>query len=710
VIDLRVWRIALLAVPAALIVAMFSLEDVPDPLQGGLPPDAFDGDAATSLTKDLARSAPDPRPGSDADSEIAELVQSRFTSIPSAEVSEQTFDASFGGEDVTLRNLIVVIPGKSDRQIAVIAQRDAADGSGAVSSIASTAAMLEIASGFTASTHEKTLVFVSTDGDSIGALGTRRFIRDYTDAGLLDVAVVISQPGASDHEQPLMIPWSNGPQSTGATLAQTAATTVAEEVGEPAGDEGPLDDIFRLALPAAFGGQGPLIEDDVDAVRFSSSGELPLTPDRDQLTELNPETLDRFGRATLALMLALDAAPSPLEHGPDAYVGLAGNLLPGWTLSLLALALLAPLFVVSLAGLATSAHSPVEAAKAVGWVALRSVPFLAGLAFVYAFSVVGLIPSPEFPFDPRVEDLGRGGAIGVAVATLATGAVAFLLRPLLPPPPGLATCAPAAAVAVAALAGLGVWSMNPYLALVVAIGLQAWVLAAAGIGQTRLGTAGLVAAGLVPVLAALVDLAGRFEAGPSVLSDLTMMFTGGQLGGRLVMIGCVLIGVALALLAISGPAPAAGTPQLKFGALVARGRELEERRAARRGRSARRSRRGDRPERPRQGTPEPEVPAPPELEPEADPEAGEDEPEEPAIPERPEEEPLEDGGPDQSEPPRDPRMWSKPAASIGVPSPSARVPAVPSVTRPIRVRLWPASSIAFAAAATRSAGRHASSS
>ena len=62
-IDLRVYRIALLAVPLAVIVAMFSLREVPDAREPAIAPDAFDGGATTALTRQLADSAANPRPG-----------------------------------------------------------------------------------------------------------------------------------------------------------------------------------------------------------------------------------------------------------------------------------------------------------------------------------------------------------------------------------------------------------------------------------------------------------------------------------------------------------------------------------------------------------------------------------------------------------------------------------------------------------------------
>src|SRR5688572_33302693 len=107
---------------------MFSLQEVPRPLSAAVTPDAFDADAAETLAKELVQNHPEPRPGSEQNDELAELVESRFTSIPSAIVSEQRFEGSFNGDDVELRNLIVVLPGESDRQVALIAHRDAAAG------------------------------------------------------------------------------------------------------------------------------------------------------------------------------------------------------------------------------------------------------------------------------------------------------------------------------------------------------------------------------------------------------------------------------------------------------------------------------------------------------------------------------------------------------------------------------------------------------
>ena len=636
-IDLRLWRFGLLAVPLAAIIAMFSLQGVPSPLSEGIPPDAFDATTATPLAKDLAEASPYPTPGSASDDALADRVKTQFSEIDGITVSEQTFDASFRGHDVHLRNLIATLPGESNRQIALIAPRDVARGSGAVTSTAATAAMLEIAGSFSGSSHHKTLVFVSTDGSSIGGLGAKRFVRDYTDSGLLDAAIVLSQPAVEDPAPPLVIPWSTGPQSTASQLADTANTTVSKEVDLPAGDEGPLDDLFRLALPAGLGEQGPLVEAGLPALRLSSDGELPVEPSEDVPDRFSPDTFDRFGRASLSLILALDASSGAVEHGPKGYIGVAGNLLPGWTVAMLALALLLPVALAAGSGLVSAARSPVEAARAGLWSGLRALPFLGALIVVLLAALVGVMPDPEFPFDPRNEALGLGGTITVLLAVAAYCATAFFLRPLRAPAGRWAQAAPPAGILLACVATVGIWAANPYLALLVAIGLQAWVVAAAGTLGGRRVAAGLVVLGLVPVIALVGDLAGRFDAGVGVWHDLLLMLADGQIGSGIALLVCLFAGAGVAIVAAAGGGASRGTPE---------GLDLEGEISVRR-RAARRA-------------------PPPEEGASEDQDGIEGEPEEPE--------------PAPPEPERDPRLWSKPSGWSSRPSGSRRLTLRPSLT------------------------------
>src|SRR5262245_8588297 len=631
-IDLRLYRYALLAVPVVALIAMFSLQDVPRDLPSGIPPDAFDPGSSVPLAKELASAAPYPTPGSVADEKMAERVKGNFSAIDGATVAEQRFDGSFNGHDVHLRNVIATLPGESHRQIALIAPRDVAQGSGATTSAAATAALLEIADSFSGTAHQKTLVFVSSDGASIGALGAKRFIRDYSDRGLLDAAIVLSQPALSNPTAPLVIPWSTGPESTASQLSETADSITSKELGAPAGDEGPVGDLLRLALPAGLGEQGPLIEAGLPAVRLSADGELPVEPGRDVPDSFDNDTFARFGRTALSLVLTLDGSSGPLEHGPKGYIGLAGNLMPGWTLALLALSLLLPVGLAAGSGLTSAAHHPVEAIRGAVWTLLRALPFLASLLVILFTALVGMLPSPEFPFDPRIEGLGRGGTVAVLLAVVFYCVIAFFLRPLRPPPArAVATAAPAALL-IACLVSLGIWIVNPYLALLVSIGLQAWVLAAARLAPGRLPATGFVLLGLVPAVVLFADLAGRFDAGVGVWHDLVLMIADGQISAVLAVLLCLLAGTGVAIVALAGRGPGRSTPEMRLDG------EISVRRRA----------------------PTPEST----LEPE------------PAEPS--EHQAEEEAEPAQPEPERDPRLWSKPRGASSPPPGSRRVTPRPS--------------------------------
>ena len=94
-----------------------------------------------------------------------------------------------------------------------------------------------------------------------------------------------------------MIPWSTGSQSTAIQLTRTAATLVSAELGRPAGLQGSFEGFLRLAIPTGLGEQGPLIEEGIDAVRISSSGEAPLSPAEDSEASLSEESMAELGDA-----------------------------------------------------------------------------------------------------------------------------------------------------------------------------------------------------------------------------------------------------------------------------------------------------------------------------------------------------------------------------------------------------------------------------
>lgn len=536
------YRATLLAALAAFVVLMFSVVSRPEPLRSGAAADVFDGERAFALTSRILELGADRTPGSRGDGAAADLVAQRFRSVEGGQVSEQTFTGSFDGDDVQLRNVTLVMPGsESDERIVITAPRDCAEGPCAASSAAATAALMELASSFDATRHRKTLVLVSTDGSAAGAAGAR-LLAGALEPEPAEAVVVITQPGSASPRRPFVVPWSAGPQSTSVQLLESAEAAVESEAGPDATDPRTLTSLVRLAIPSGLGEQSVLIEQGSDAIGISSAGDRPLAPEEDRLDSLSAATLGDFGRAALSLAMALDAADEPLEHGPDAYVPLAGKLLPGWALALLAATLLFPVGIVSVDGLARASRRNEPVLGTLAWVLGRSGPFLAALLLAYLMAALGLIAAPEFPFDPGRESPGIGALLALLALAAAIALTVVLIQGLGLPAGAEEAIAPAVGL-LAFAAAVVVWIANPYLALLLVPGVHLWTAAALPEMRGRLALPLLATAlGLVPLLLALGSLGASLGVGAEAPWQLLLMFTGRHFGPLAAIPLCVLAG------------------------------------------------------------------------------------------------------------------------------------------------------------------------
>ena len=208
-------------------------------------------------------------------------------------------------------------------------------------------------------------------------------------------------------------------------------------------------------------------------------------------------------------------AAAPPEHGPAAYLNLAGNLVPGWALALLALALLLPAALASLDALGQAFRRGARGGPALVWSASRSLPLLAALLLLYLLAVTGIVARPAFPFDPSRFRVGAGQIVAMALLAIVVGAGYYAIRGWRVPaglPPELA--APALGL-VAALAVLIAWLANPYLALLLVPVAHVWLLDARRAGALPWPLAlGAIALSLLPMAAAVLQVAGRLDLGP----------------------------------------------------------------------------------------------------------------------------------------------------------------------------------------------------
>ena len=552
-INFRIYRAAFAPALAMVVVLLFSLQGRPAPLPPVVASAEFDEHAAAKIDRQIVDAAPIRAPGSEGDGVAADLVANRFGSIPEGQVTEQRFDHEFDGEQVELRNLILTLPGESARSVVVLAARDSASGPGAASSAAATATLLELVDKLRTSRHTKTLVFVSTDGGSDGAAGAREFAERYAERELIDGAIALWQPGSATPREPSLLDASDGSQSPSAQLVRTAERALSEQAGRQPQLEGLLGELSRLALPSGLSEQAVLIEHGIDAVGLSSAGERPLPVADDQPDDLSAATIGDLGRTALLLVATLDGTAAPPEHGPATYLTLAGNLVPGWTLGLLALTLLLPPALASLDAMRQALRRGRAPRSALAWAASRSLPLFAALLLFYLLAITGIVARPAFPFDPNRFRVGAGQIIAMTLLATVIAAGYYEIQGWRVPADLPRELAAAALGLVSAFAVLLAWLANPYLALLLVPAAHVWLLAALRVGRLPWPAAlGAIVVSLLPLCAAVLLLIERLDLGVGAPWHLLLMVGAGQIGFSETLALCLLGGslVGLAALAV----------------------------------------------------------------------------------------------------------------------------------------------------------------
>jgi hypothetical protein len=507
VVDLRIYRASFVIGLLALLVVMFSLQERPRPLGATLAPDAFNGTLAYSETGSLLKRYPDREPGSAGDEAVAGLVENQFRGL-GFETSRDSFHGDFDGGDVRMSNVVGLLNAPSDRQIVVMAPRDAAAKPSA-SSASDTAVLLELAGALDGSSRKKTFVFVSLDGSDADSAGARRFIDTYADRDKVDAVLVLDDIGAADARRPFLLPWASDSRRGSLQVLRTADAALAREAGaSPASESWPAQ-FLRQAWPLTLGEQGPLVAKGLDAVTLTSRGEVPRSGAGDTLESLSETRLNQFGRAAFASLLAYDGTQF-LDASPSRYLVSGRKVIPDWAIALLAVGLVMPAVIASVDAFARGRRRALPIGGRMRWALAGVVPFAITLGAAFAFQLVGWLP------DSVAEALSPATrpTAGETVAPLVGLALIFALawivvRPVaagrerrLEPPYQGATVALALLVSIEILL---ICVINPFTALVLVPAAHLCILGALPQAPRRglLGGGTLVVAIALPVLAIL---------------------------------------------------------------------------------------------------------------------------------------------------------------------------------------------------------------
>ncbi|MEX1141816.1 MAG: hypothetical protein WEB79_05845 [Thermoleophilaceae bacterium] len=556
-IEPRIYRAAFVPALLAVVLVMFSLESRPRPLPQGLAADVlFDGDEAAAEARRIAAEHPDRSPGSPANLALAREVEEELG------ISGFTAEAQrFEHDGRELVNVIGRRAGRSRRQIVVVAARDAAGVPDAAVSAADTAALLEIARVFEGRPSEKTLILASVDGSTLGEVGVARLLEEIDGPELIHGALVVSGLGAGDGEPATIVPWGDGTVRAGIGLQRTVAASLREEVDAPAAGASPAGQLARLALPIGIGGQGVLISAGYDAVRMSGDGEISATS---PTAPVDPDRLGGLGRAALRTITALDRGPSP-ERGPRTYVTVAGQVMPGWVLAVLAGTLILPVLAASVDALARARRRRAPVGPSLAWLLLAgAVPVLLGYGLAQLLTLVGVTPEPPpAPADPGLYPLDGAAAATLALVALAVGGAWAAMRRFAGPTSAQLDDAAAsgAGVAVAlALAGggLALWALDPFAALLAVPAIHLWALAVlVDPPPARRVRAALVAGGLA--LPALLAVHQLFLLGLDPLAGawyLLLLVLGGDVGLGAVLVAALFAAALGSVVAIVRRRPA----------------------------------------------------------------------------------------------------------------------------------------------------------
>jgi hypothetical protein len=269
------------------------------------------------------------------------------------------------------------------------------------------------------------------------------------------------------------------------------------------------------------------------------------------------DRLGDMGRAALRSISALDAR-APSQRHPRAEVYVARKIVPGWAVRLVVGALIFPVLIAAVDGLARARRRRHPVGMWLTWVLTGAVPFAAALGFAFFLRLVGLTPSlPPAAAPPSAVPV-EGAALGVLGAVALVFAVGWLaLRPValhLASVRGDRSSPGAAAALTLVLVGVtvAVWAFNPFAAALLLPALHAWLLVTAPeLPMRRPAALGVVALTLLP--GALVTLYYMLALGIGPLKlpwyALTLA-VGGQVGLPALLAWCVLLGCLVSVVAI----------------------------------------------------------------------------------------------------------------------------------------------------------------
>ena len=380
-------------------------------------------------------------------------------------------------------------------------------------------------------------------------------------AGPIDAVIVLGDLASAHPRQPIVVPWSTSPNVAPPVLRNTLGAQLRAQASIGPTGTSLFGQYLHLAFPLTLSEQAPFGDLGAPAVLVSLTGERGAPPDG----PLAPVAqVTAVGRGVLATISALDGGPSIPASTP--YLLLANKVVPGWALSVFVLALIVPVLLTTIDGLARARRRGHPLGRWIVLAILAAVPFALAVLVVLIARVAGAIGvAPAAPVGPGTVPTPSGAWEVIVLAAVVAIATVALLRPValrfaLPRARSRGGVGPdtptegavAGLLAVACVVALLLWIANPFAALLVVPGLHLWLLALSPDLRLRLPfRLGLVLLGLVPLAA--VPLYYASTLGYSALGLVwlvTLLIAGHGIGIVALLQWCLFCGCVLTVLGV----------------------------------------------------------------------------------------------------------------------------------------------------------------
>jgi hypothetical protein len=509
-LNARLYRISWLITGAALIVALLTLRPASGTAPNPLLPSAFDGRSALALAGELAARAPARPPGSEGDIVSADWVERRLAAVPGGRgrVARQDFVVRSQGQTYRLRNVYLAVPATpgSSRgsSILVVAPRDTP--AGVTGATSGTAILVQLARLSATTARQHPLLFVSTDGSTLGNAGIRWFLHRFSRTPLAG-AIVLDAPGEASGTRVRI--WSLGrAQGRALALQRMAEQAIRRAGGRPDGHVRLLTQVLRMAVPQTFGDQGPLVAAGVPAVTLAGRQDGPLRTGQ----KPTQARMTMVGDAAETLIGSMDAGDR--VRPPEAALTLIGKVLWPGAARVLLLLLALPLFVCAFDALARMRRARVPLVPGLRALAWRAAPAVGALLAAQVLVVLGAVPGTAAGAPPLPEAMGFDALAGlslalVALAGLGVWRIASRRRERLSATPSGE--AVAALLALSALV-VALWWTHPYTLALVLPAAHAGLLATAAPRRWHLGV--LAAVALAPLAALTLLMSAQLGRNP----------------------------------------------------------------------------------------------------------------------------------------------------------------------------------------------------